>query len=91
MRQCRYGMIAALWVVGLNIPGLCAQSALNFVPIPPCRLADTRNPLGSFGGPSLQAATPRSFPVYPVLAESLQMHQLTHSMSRLCRLDFSAI
>ncbi|MGI9071076.1 MAG: tail fiber domain-containing protein [Bryobacteraceae bacterium] len=59
----RYGMIATLWVVGLNIPALCAQSALNFVPIPPCRLADTRNPLGSFGGPSLQAATPRSFPV----------------------------
>jgi len=63
MRQYRYGMIAALWVVGLNIPVLCAQSALDFVPIPPCRLADTRNPLSSFGGPSLPAATLRSFPV----------------------------
>jgi hypothetical protein len=63
MRQSRYGIIAALWVAGLNIPTLRAQSALNFVPIPPCRLVDTRNPLGTFGGPSLQAATPRNFPV----------------------------
>jgi hypothetical protein len=63
MKQCRYGIIAALWVAGLNIPALYAQTALNFVPIPPCRLVDTRNPLGSFGGPSLQAATPRIFPV----------------------------
>lgn len=63
MRHCRYGIIAALWVAGLNIPNLCAQSALSFVPIPPCRLVDTRNPLGALGGPSLQAATSRTFPV----------------------------
>ena len=56
-------MIAALCVTGLNIPGLCGQSALNFMPIPPCRLVDTRNPLGSLGGPSLQSATPRNFSV----------------------------
>jgi Chaperone of endosialidase len=63
MRQCRYGMIAVLWAAGLNIPVLCAQSALNFVAIPPCRLVDTRNPVGTFGGPSLPAATTRNFPV----------------------------
>lgn len=50
-------------LAGLNICPLRAQTALNFVPIPPCRLADTRNPVGSFGGPSLQAAMPRNFPV----------------------------
>lgn len=63
MRHYRYGMLAALLLAGLNVPGLRAQSALNFVPIPPCRLVDTRNTVGSFGGPSLQAATPRNFPV----------------------------
>jgi hypothetical protein len=34
--------------------------ALQFVPITPCRVADTRNANGSFGGPSLAAASTRS-------------------------------
>ena len=38
-------------------------SALQFYPLTPCRVVDTRNPTGSLGGPSLQAAQSRSFPI----------------------------
>ncbi len=55
-------MLAAV-CLAFNLPSLGAQSALNFVPIAPCRVVDTRNPIGTFGGPSLPAATTRSFPV----------------------------
>lgn len=35
--------------------------ALQFIPVPPCRLADTRNPKGPFGGPRLSGGTSRDF------------------------------
>jgi hypothetical protein len=38
-----------------------AVSALHFVPITPCRIADTRNPVGAFGGPALDGGTTRTF------------------------------
>ena len=37
--------------------------ALQFVPVTPCRVADTRWPTGPLGGPSLLANTPRDFSV----------------------------
>ena len=36
---------------------------LRFVPVPPCRIADTRLALGAFGSPNLAAGTPRDFDV----------------------------
>jgi hypothetical protein len=36
---------------------------LNFYPLPPCRVVDTRNGSGPLGGPILTAGTPRSFPL----------------------------
>ena len=36
-------------------------SALAFYPVTPCRIADTRNANGPFGGPSLAGGTSRSF------------------------------
>jgi hypothetical protein len=36
-------------------------SALAFYPVTPCRVADTRNAPGPFGGPSLAAASSRDF------------------------------
>jgi hypothetical protein len=36
---------------------------LAFYPVPPCRVADTRNPTGTFGAPSLARGVPRTFPV----------------------------
>ena len=38
-------------------------SALQFYPLTPCRVVDTRNATGSLGGPSLQTAQSRSFPI----------------------------
>jgi YVTN family beta-propeller protein len=35
---------------------------VQFVPIAPCRLVDTRNPDGNFGGPPILGGTSRSFP-----------------------------
>jgi hypothetical protein len=37
------------------------QTALRFVAITPCRLVDTRNPAGAFGGPSITGQTSRDF------------------------------
>ena len=39
------------------------STELQFFPIPPCRLVDTRQQNGEFGGPSLQANSVRSFTV----------------------------
>src|SRR5208283_5118705 len=38
-------------------------NALTFYPAPPCRVADTRNADGPFGGPEMGAATTRSFAI----------------------------
>ena len=37
--------------------------ALYFYPVTPCRVADTRNANGTFGGPSLGASATRIFPI----------------------------
>lgn len=39
------------------------NGALRFVPTTPCRIVDTRNPNGPFGGPELAAKSARSFNV----------------------------
>jgi uncharacterized repeat protein (TIGR01451 family) len=36
---------------------------LTFYPATPCRVVDTRNPTGTFGGPDLSANETRSFPI----------------------------
>lgn len=38
-----------------------AQTASLFIPITPCRIADTRNAVGPFGGPALPAQSSRVF------------------------------
>ena len=43
--------------------GTTEPDALLFVPMTPCRLADTRNAAGPFGGPSIAGKTSRSFVV----------------------------
>ena len=39
------------------------QPALRFVPLAPCRIADTRNPDGPFGGPAIAGNSSRSFTI----------------------------
>src|SRR6266511_1400636 len=65
--------MASQWVlrIGLGVPGGCLLAASSasaagpyqFFTLVPCRVVDTRNPTGPLGGPSLAAATTRSFPV----------------------------
>ena len=38
-------------------------SGLRFVPVTPCRVADTRNATSTFGGPSIIGNAPRDFPI----------------------------
>ena len=40
-----------------------STGALYFYPVTPCRIADTRNANGTFGGPSLGAGSTRTFPI----------------------------
>ena len=39
------------------------STALQFIPVTPCRIADTRNDVGAFGGPALAANAERSFAI----------------------------
>ena len=47
---------------GYFVPASGSQN-LAFYPVPPCRVADTRNPTGTFGAPALSGGVPRTFPV----------------------------
>jgi hypothetical protein len=40
-----------------------ASDTLQFYPLPPCRVLDTRNPEGAFGGPALAGGGARSFEI----------------------------
>jgi hypothetical protein len=48
---------------GYFVPAGTSTAGLQFFPLAPCRIADTRNAAGALGGPSLGAATSRAFPV----------------------------
>jgi hypothetical protein len=47
---------------GYFVPAIGAPN-LAFYPVTPCRIADTRNPTGTLGAPSLAGGVPRTFPV----------------------------
>ena len=49
-------------VMTINGP-TSSRPALRFVPVTPCRVADTRNANGPFGGPAMQRQTSRDFAV----------------------------
>jgi Putative Ig domain len=51
-------MTTAQLTLSVEEPG-----ALQFVPVAPCRIADTRNPTGPFGGPAIAAKEIRSFTI----------------------------
>jgi lysophospholipase L1-like esterase len=56
------------------------SNSLAFYPIGPCRVADTRNATGSFGGPSITGGTVRTFPMeesncnIPVTAQAYSLN-----------------
>ena len=45
----------------LTVQQTTALTGLQFIPVTPCRIADTRWPTGPFGGPEMAAGTSRSF------------------------------
>jgi Chitobiase/beta-hexosaminidase C-terminal domain len=57
-----------------------ATSALQFIPVTPCRIADTRNPTGAFGGPELAAASTRTFNI-PQSACSIPSTAVAYSLN----------
>ena len=50
---------SAVWSFTTQVGG--SSGALLFVPVTPCRVADTRGGQGPFGGPAMAGATSRSF------------------------------
>jgi hypothetical protein len=51
---------------GFLLTGGAAEAQINpfqFIPVPPCRVVDTRLPNGPFGGPPIQGGAFRSFPI----------------------------
>ncbi len=58
------GVTTASGSDAINIMANVAQSSgLGFIPITPCRVVDTRNPFGPFGGPYVVGNTARDFPI----------------------------
>ncbi len=61
----RCGSGCALVLLGFGILGPLALKTkaqpVNFVPVTPCRVADTRNANGAFGGPAITGGTSRDF------------------------------
>jgi hypothetical protein len=51
---------SAIWSFTTATSGF---SMLHFVPVTPCRIADTRNANGPFGGPSIPASSSRNFTI----------------------------
>ena len=47
----------------LDDVAITASSGLQFIPVAPCRVVDTRNGPGMFGGPALAGGTQRDFPL----------------------------
>lgn len=60
MRKC---LLVAALVAPLAYAQTPTPAAQVFVPVIPCRVADTRNPSGPFGGPELGPGQSRSFVV----------------------------
>jgi hypothetical protein len=54
--------------------------ALRFVPVTPCRVADTRGTAGPFGGPNLAAATQREFNI-PASPCGIPANALAYSLN----------
>jgi len=56
-----YGDETYMYVDDVTISG--ATSPLRFIATNPCRIVDTRNPQGTFGGPAISGGTSRDFPI----------------------------
>ncbi len=44
-------------------PAVSSTAGLQFIPVTPCRIMDTRGPTGTFGGPFISGQSTRSIPI----------------------------
>ena len=58
--QASYGSFGDAFVLSISAPAQITSGA-HFVPVAPCRVADTRNANGPFGGPAIAGGTSRDF------------------------------
>jgi hypothetical protein len=63
LRACVQVLAPSSGVTGCTYFNVTQPGALQFVPVPPCRIADTRDANGAFGGPYLAGGVARFFPV----------------------------
>ena len=73
-------LFAILFVLLTTAFTAYSQTAMQFVAVPPCRVADTRNAPGQFGGPTMGAGTQRDFPV-PLSACSIPNTATAYSLN----------
>jgi sugar lactone lactonase YvrE len=66
--------------VSLSPDSQTPPEPLQFVPVTPCRVADTRNPDGPFGGPELTANTSREFDI-PQSECSIPVNAVAYSLN----------
>ncbi len=67
-------------VGSVSTPATGGISGLYFVPMTPCRIVDTRNPAGQFGGPTPGAGTQRDF-VLPSGGCGIPANALAYSLN----------
>ncbi len=72
-------VVLFLFVIAVAVNAL-SQSALQFVPVTPCRIADTRWDPGQFGGPTMTPNSQRDFPV-PVSTCNIPGTALAYSLN----------
>jgi len=67
---------SAIWSFTTGVPATGSW----FVPVTPCRVADTRNAAGPFGGPTMAAASVRSFTI-PLSACNIPVTAQAYSLN----------
>jgi hypothetical protein len=77
--QASSGGFYDAFVLSISTP-VQVSPASHFVPVTPCRIADTRNPDGPFGGPAITGGTSRDF-VIPNSACGIPSTAAAYSMN----------
>jgi len=76
-----FSFFAAFCAVYLTAVTAYAQQPLRFISVPACRVADTRNATGPFGGPSITGQTTRTFTVPNALSCNIPGTALAYSLN----------
>ena len=75
--NCTAVVLSDITVTATFVPA----TALRFVPVTPCRVVDTRNPNGEFGGPPIQGGTYRNFAIPDQLSCGIPSSAAAYSLN----------